>query len=298
MNIPMRLQMKACRAFPIDRNRRAFCGAACRKSALLLAAMAWLLAAGGCGKSERQTPAKAVVFNRPNNPDDIRARIKTSTTRSVEEGIAAAILLDTSGSMKDPVASAGREKAPKIQIAQKALLNVVAQFGKFAATHLDKKILVGVYDFSAREGQPYCRQIIKLAPPEVTTAKSALDKMTPAGGTPIGEAMIAAKRDLDATGLAHRHILVITDGENNLGFLPGDVAQVITHEPEKDRAAIYFIAFDIGAELFEPVRNAGGLVLAADSAQQLNETLEYILTGKILVEQPVPPPVHPPFGKP
>jgi hypothetical protein len=263
------------------------------KMAATILAVALLLLTGACGESEQRQPAKKVFYNKPNDPSAIREQMKPASVAPSEEGIAAAILLDTSGSMKDPVEGSGKQMIAKLQVAQKALLNVVEQFGKFAATHKDKKILVGVYDFSARQGQPSCRQVIKLGPPDANTAKSALETMTPAGGTPIGDAMITAKRDLDATGLNHRHILVITDGENNLGFLPGDVAKVITGEPEGQRAAIYFIAFDIGAESFNPVRDAGGLVLAAESAQQLTDTLDFILTGKILVEQPIPPASHP-----
>jgi len=48
------------------------------------------------------------------------------------------------------------------------------------------------------------------------------------GGTPIGDAMITAKMDMDATGLSKRHILVITDGENNKGYTPEDVTRTIT----------------------------------------------------------------------
>jgi len=37
------------------------------------------------------------------------------------------------------------------------------------------------------------------------------------------------------------------------------------------------------------VRDNGGLVLSAANAQELNQTLDYVLTGKILVEQPAAP---------
>ena len=111
--------------------------------------------------------------------------------------------------------------------------------------------------------------------------------MVAGGDTPIGDAMIVAKRDVDATGLAKRHILVITDGENTKGYSPADVTQVISSQPEKDRASIYFIAFDVAASTFNSVRDSGGLVLAASNERDLKDTLGYLLTGKILVEQPV-----------
>ena len=45
-------------------------------------------------------------------------------------------------------------------------------------------------------------------------------------------------------------------------------------------------AFDIAAEKFNSVRDAGGLVLGASNESELKSTLDYVLTGKILAEQP------------
>jgi Mg-chelatase subunit ChlD len=111
-------------------------------------------------------------------------------------------------------------------------------------------------------------------------------RMRPDGDTPIGDAMIAAKHEIDATGISKRHLLVITDGQNNRGYSPEDVTRIITGQSEQDRASIYFVAFDIAAEKFNPVRDAGALVLAASNETELKGTLDYLLTGKILAEQP------------
>ena len=88
------------------------------------------------------------------------------------------------------------------------------------------------------------------------------------GGTPIGNAMIAAKRELDATGLTRRHLLVVTDGENTDGFEPEAVAAAINRRPEAERPSMYFVAFDIDARRFEKVRESGALVLGAADAQR------------------------------
>ena len=48
----------------------------------------------------------------------------------------------------------------------------------------------------------------------------------------------------------------------------------------------YFVAFDVAAAKFNSVRDSGGLVLAASNESDLKSTLDYLLTGKILVEQP------------
>ena len=262
----------------------------------IAAAIALVVSVGGCGSSS--TPSNTPVFNKPNNPDAIMKLIKPAAAAVPSEGIAAAILLDASGSMKDEVPGSDGKPRPKIQDAQDALFNLGRQVSAFGKKHPDKKLLVGIYDFSFRQGQPSCRQIVRIGPPDVNAAQDAIKGVVPDGSTPIGDAMIAAARDLNATGFAHRHILVITDGENNIGYLPGDVARVVVQGPEADRAAVYFIAFDVGAELFNPVKDAGGLVMAANSEQQLTDTLDFILTGKILVEQPIAPspPPHPPVG--
>jgi len=256
--------------------------------------LASALAAAGCSQSGQQQ----VLFNQPNDPEAIKKLMAAPAPAARQDGIAAAILIDTTGSMKEEVLGADRKPKSKLQVAQQALLKLVEQFSDFARKNPDRKLLVGIYEFSSRTNQPSCRQIVPLGPPELSGAHKAIGNITAEGATPIGDAMIAAKRDLDATGYSRRHILVITDGESNRGYLPGDVARVISQEPGDSRAAIYFIAFDVSSEVFEPVKDAGGLVLAAEGEQQLTDTLDYILTGKILVEQPAAPPStpHPSMG--
>jgi len=221
------------------------------------------------------------------SPIDEMLRVPASIAR--QEGTAAAILIDTSGSMRDPVPDADGQSKPKIDIARRAAGDLVRRFGEYSQTHPDRRLLVGIYEFSARDNEPACRSVIELGPPRVQEAQAALDKMFPAGATLIGDAMILAKRDLDLTGITRRHILVVTDGENNRGYSPGVVASVLATQAEEARASIYFIAFDIEAAKFNAVKESGGLVLAAANERDLNQTLDFILTGKILAEQPASP---------
>jgi hypothetical protein len=252
--------------------------------------LALVLLMAGCSSAPS---GPAPVFNKPGQPDAIKKLITPEAAAPAQDGVAAAILLDTSGSMQDPVQGSDKKPKAKIKVAQDALMNLLQQFSDFGKKHPEKQILVGIYDFSVRKGRPSCRQVVKLGPPDLAAAQALIQGMTPSGGTPIGDAMITAKRDLQATGMSHQHILVISDGENNLGYMPGDVARVIAQEPDQHRAGIYFIAFDVGADLFDNVRDAGGMVLSANSEQQLTSTLDFILAGKILVEEPPPPPPHP-----
>ena len=206
-----------------------------------------------------------------------------------QDGIAAAILLDTSGSMSDKVPDSDGASTSKLVLAQRALLSLVRQFDEFSKKSPDRKVLVGIYEFSSREFRPNCREVVKIGAPDLETTRTAVESLRAAGGTPIGDAMIRAKRDLDATSLTRRHILVVTDGENNRGYTPGNVADVISRLPEEQRVSLYFIAFDVAAEEFDSVKEAGGLILSANNETDLKQTLDFVLTGKILVEQPVAP---------
>ncbi len=215
--------------------------------------------------------------------------LKPAQPVSRQEGIAAAILVDTSGSMEDQVVGNDGVSIQKIAVARRAVVDLIRQFEQYAARNSDRPVRVGVYEFSSRDRQPHCRSVIPIGPPDLATAEAAVEQMIPRGGTPIGDAMIKAKHDLDLIGLSRRHILVVTDGKNNKGYSPGAVADAIAHQPQEDRASVYFVAFDVAAERFNAVREAGGLVLEASNERELNQTMDFILTGRILVEQPTTP---------
>jgi Ca-activated chloride channel family protein len=229
-----------------------------------------------------------------------RSRVSTPVTNPIEDvlrpsslnvpqrdGVVAAILIDTSGSMQEKVKDANGAMQPKIDIAKRAALSLVDQFDGYAKEHSDKPIMLGIYEFSDRGNRTApSRRVVALGPPDAAAARSAIVSMRASGDTPIGDAMIMAKRDVDATGLSKRHILVITDGENTRGYSPADVTRVISSQSEKDRASIYFVAFDVAAAKFNKVKDSGGLVLGASNETDLKGTLDYLLTGKILAEQP------------
>lgn len=202
-----------------------------------------------------------------------------------KEGLAAAILIDVSGSMDESVRGLDGSNQKKIAIAQRAALDLVAQFASYAADHQDEHVQLGVYEFSRRRGDPDCRPVLPMGSPDRERAAAAIAALEADGGTPIGQAMITAKLALDETGLTRRHLLVVTDGENTDGPKPERVAEAINKRPETERPALYFVAFDVDANRFSPVRDAGGLVLSAADARELNNTLDSLLRGKILVEK-------------
>jgi len=210
------------------------------------------------------------------------AALTPETTPAERNGLAAAILIDVSGSMAD---AAGDRGPAKIVSARRAALDLIDQFARYADEHKGEPVVLGLYEFSVRDGQPDCREVMPMGAPDRARAASAVAGMKAAGGTPIGNAMITGKRALDATGLSRRHLLVVSDGENTNGPEPEDVVAAIMRRPAAERPSLYFVAFDISASRFDGVRNAGGLVLEAANARALNDTLDSLLRGKILIER-------------
>jgi len=250
-----------------------------RHAALLTLAAA--LAAGACRREARESGEEALTRTERR----IDEQLAPSSAPSQREGLAAAIVIDVSGSMEDDVRAESGRKEPKIEIARRAARDLVNQFARYAEDHPDEPVLLGLYEFSERSGEPDCRPVIPMARPDRARADRALASMRAQGGTPIGNAMISAKRELDATGLSRRHLLVVTDGENTDGFEPAAVAAAINRRPELERPSMYFVAFDIDARRFERVREAGALVLGAADAKDLNATLDSLLRGQILLEK-------------
>jgi len=238
-----------------------------------------ILSFKGCDRDDRRAA-------RDDRTDEqIASALAPASAVAQREGLAAAIVIDVSGSMKDPVKGLDGRGEPKIEVARRAARDLVEQFARYAEEHKDESVQLGIYEFSRRRGEPDCRPIIAMGPPDRTRADSAIQRLDPEGGTPIGQAMITAKRALDDTGLSRRHLLLVTDGENTDGYAPERVAQGIAKRPTEERPSIYFVAFDVDAGRFSRVRDAGGLVLPAANAKELNDTLDSLLRGKILLEK-------------
>ena len=234
---------------------------------------------GGCARDDNNDGRDARRAQR------IEEALAPPSAVQAREGLAAAILIDVSGSMRDEVEGTDGRSERKIEIARRAAADLVDQFARYAEEHRDEPVLLGIYEFSERRDQPDCRPVIAMAPPDRERTNAALAAMRPDGGTPIGGAMIAGKKELDATGLSRRHLLLVTDGENTGGYDPEDVAAAIGRRPEAERPSMYFVAFDVAASRFNGVRDAGALLLSAANARELNDTLDTLLRGKILIEK-------------
>ncbi len=196
----------------------------------------------------------------------------------VEEGLGAAvaILVDTSGSMRDV---APGESRPKYVIAREALEAMLDATDGFVAKRPEFPIKIGVYSFSSGVStvlpiQTYDRQIVR----------SALNRLPkPGGGTAIGEAMRSARPDLYRAGVFRKYLLVVTDGENTAGRSPNDVARDIFRKSE-GAVQTYFVAFDTSPEKFAFLKDVGGDVIGAGNGSELRTALDGIYQGRILAE--------------
>lgn len=196
----------------------------------------------------------------------------------VEEGLGAAIaiLVDTSGSMKD---AAPGDNRPKAIIAREALQSMLDATEAFVAKRPEFAVKVGIYSFSSDVST-----VMPIRSFDRTAVREALARLPqPGGGTAIGEAMHAARPDLYRSGVFRKYLLVVTDGENTSGRSPDYVAREIFQKSEHG-VQIYFVAFDTSADRFSFLKDVQGDVIGAGSGAELRKALDGIYQGRILAE--------------
>jgi Mg-chelatase subunit ChlD len=199
---------------------------------------------------------------------------------SVDEGLGAAvaILIDTSGSMREKAAGDSR---PKYVVAQEAIEAMLDATDAFVKKRPDFPIKVGIYSFSSsvrtlRPIQSYDRAAIR----------QALEILPrPGGGTAIGEALREARPDLYRAGVFRKYLLVVTDGDNTSGRDPEAVAREIFSKSQ-GAVQLYFVAFDTTPQKFAFLKEVGGDVIGAGTGDELHKALDGIYQGKILAEAP------------
>ncbi len=208
-----------------------------------------------------------------------------------EEGIALAIVYDTSGSMAEPVPDGTGGSAPKYVIANRALDQIVDRLGAYVASapaQAPRRIEVGLFVFKGSSAAP----AVRFGPfdPEVLRAwrKRAAP---PDGPTPLGEAVRLAGQAALTSRLTHKHVLVLTDGVNTTGPEPaGELSRLEdTARASGTTLSAHFVAFDVDADRFKALRALGATVVGAADAKQLDQQFAYILERKILLEEEEPP---------
>ena len=196
----------------------------------------------------------------------------------VEEGLGAAvaILVDTSGSMKN---EAPGDSRPKAAVAREALEAMFDATEALVAKRPEFVVKVGIYSFSSDAST-----VLPIRTFDRAAVRDALARLPrPGGGTAIGEAMRAARPDLYRAGVFRKYLLVVTDGENTSGRSPDFVAREIFEKSEHG-VQIYFVAFDTGADRFAFLKDVQGDVIGANSGPELRKALDEIYQGRILAE--------------
>jgi Mg-chelatase subunit ChlD len=199
---------------------------------------------------------------------------------AVDEGLGAAvaILVDTSGSMRETAAG---ETRPKYVVAQEAIEAMLDATDAFVAKRPDFPIKIGIYSFSSN-----VRTLRPIQTYDRASIRQALNGLPrPGGGTAIGEAMREARPDLYRAGVFRKYLLVVTDGDNTSGRSPERVAREIFSKSQ-GAVQVYFVAFDTTPEKFAFLKEVGGDVIGAGTGDELRKALDGIYQGKILAEAP------------
>ena len=224
----------------------------------------------GCDTNGRSGPASAGRDVEPAAPYQAE----------VDEGLGAAvaILVDTSGSMRD---NAPGDSRPKYVVAREALEAMLDATDAFVAKRPDFPIKIGLFSFSSS-----VRTLQSIRPYDRAAIRSALARLPQAGGgTAIGEALREARPELYRAGVFRKYLLVVTDGENTSGRSPDEVVREIARKSE-GAVQVYFVAFDTSPEKFAFLKEVGGDVIGAGTGGELRRALDGIYQGKILAEAP------------
>src|SRR5664279_6142522 len=147
----------------------------------------------------------------------------TTCRAADEDGVALAIIYDTSGSMHDAVRDSSGRSSPKYIIANRALSAVAKQIQAFAtstAGPAPRKVETGLFVFSGDTA----REAVKFGPFDAAVLEQfARNFSTPSGNTPLGNALSVATRKVMSSPLSRKHVLIITDGINTAGPTPAAV---------------------------------------------------------------------------
>jgi len=211
------------------------------------------------------------------------------TSAPGKEGVALAIVFDTSGSMKDSVPDKDGKQSPKYLIARRALQWVADRLDSFVKSGAGGKRELAMCLITFQNGR--AREQIRFGPFDLAEIRTFVAGFgSPSGGTPLGESIRLAARRVMSSPLSRKHVLVITDGINSVGPEPAVVLPALQKQAEELKTFVgyHFIAFDVDAALFSGVKKLGATVVGAVDERQLGEQLNSILKEKILLEEEEP----------
>ena len=179
------------------------------------------------------------------------------------DGVAVAIIYDTSGSMQDAGRDGAGKKSPKYVIANRALESIATRIQTFAtntASGEPRNIQAGLFTFDGTDA----KIAVKFGPFDARAFHDwAQNFKHPNGTTPLGKALKAAGQTVLNSGLTRKHVLIITDGENTSGPTPAAVMPQLQRLAEEKHTglSVHFVAFDVDAGVFSNVKKLGATVV-------------------------------------
>jgi hypothetical protein len=200
-----------------------------------------------------------------------------------EEGVALAIVYDTSGSMRDMVKATNGLATAKYVIANRALVAIANQVQAFATNTSagPRRVDCGVFVFS----QSSAKEAVPFGPFNRAAIQDFAAKFkNPEGSTPLGNALMVAGRAVLASPLKSKHVLVLTDGVNTSGPDPSVTLPRLKQEAKDLTISAHFVAFDVNAQVFDKIKKQGATVVSAMNELQLDTQLQFILQRRILLE--------------
>ena len=202
----------------------------------------------------------------------------SAASGGVPAALALVILYDGSGSMADKVPNLNGVPTAKYQLANNAVRTIAQKMENYC-TNKNVTIDAGLIYFTQAR--------VKVGIPFQTfQARSfedwAQNFKSPEGGTPLGEGIKAANKMLATSHALKKHILIVTDGESNQGQTPQAV--LARMKGAQASTSVYFVAFDVSARVFDPVKQMGATVVSAANELELKTQIDSLLGKKILLE--------------
>jgi len=217
----------------------------------------------------------------------------TPVKAQTPEGVAVEIVYDTSGSMGEKVLNSKGDPEPKYLIANRAILQVLYRLEDYSKSNPSKTIEVGLITFNngdPKEVGHYSNNGVgKFTAYGIR--KTILDFDNPGGGTPLGLSIDLAGDILLRSPLTHKHILMVTDGQNTVGPSPEAMLVDLQKKCKLRAEAIdtHMIGLDVSRGSFNAVKPLVATLVEASNEKQLGTQFDFILKQKILLEDEEPP---------
>jgi hypothetical protein len=201
-----------------------------------------------------------------------------TATNGAPPALALVILYDGSGSMGDKVPNLQGVPTPKYQLANNAVETIAQKLENYC-TNKNVTVDAGLLFFT--------QAIVKVGIPFRTFQAKPFEDWArnfrmPAGNTPLGEGIKQANLMLAKSKALKKHILIVTDGVSNQGETPQAV--LARMKSQQDLTSVYFVAFDVAAKVFDPVKQQGATVVSASNELELKTQIDSLLGKKILLE--------------